>query len=100
MEATVKSRTLTSITAMIVFATLAVPIQLTAQEQGKEHSRYKLIDIGTFGGPSSYTNTLSLSDRFVFTAPDGFAQVLNERGTLVGWAETLTPAPEADCWIF
>src|SRR5215469_18889962 len=93
-----KSRTL--IAAMTLLAALAIPVGVAAQEHGKEHSRYKLIDIGTFGGPSSYANTLSLSDRFVFTAPDGFAQVLNQQGTLVGWAETLTPAPEADCWIF
>jgi probable HAF family extracellular repeat protein len=95
-----KSKTLTCITAMTLFAALATPVQLAAQRQTTHFRHYKLIDIGTFGGPSSYTNTLSLSDRFVFTAPDGFAQVLNQQGTVVGWAETPTPAPEADCWIF
>jgi len=43
-----KSRALSGITAITLFAALAVPIQLAAQ-----HSRYKLIDIGTVGGPNS-----------------------------------------------
>jgi hypothetical protein len=43
-----KSRTLTCFTATVLVATLAIPVRLTAQ-----HTRYKLIDIGTFGGPNS-----------------------------------------------
>ena len=41
-----------------------VPVRLTAQEQSakqdkKEHHRYKLLDVGTLGGPNSYfTNVL------------------------------------------
>jgi hypothetical protein len=48
-----KSRTLTCITTMTLFAALAVPVQLAAQQ----HTRYKLVDLGTFGGPSSYLQT-------------------------------------------
>jgi hypothetical protein len=44
-----KSRTLTCITAIGLFAALAMPVELSAQ-----HTRYKLIDLETFGGPSSY----------------------------------------------
>ncbi len=43
-----KSRIFTCITAMTLFAALAVPVQVAAQ-----HSRYKLIDTGTLGGPNS-----------------------------------------------
>ncbi len=39
-----KSRAFTSFVAMILFASLALPVQLTAQ-----HTQYKLIDLGTFG---------------------------------------------------
>jgi len=43
-----KSKTLLCITAMTLLAALALPVQLAAQ-----NTRYKLIDLGTLGGPSS-----------------------------------------------
>jgi hypothetical protein len=43
-----KSRTLTRVTAMTLFAALAIPLRLAAQ-----HTQYKLIDIRTLGGPSA-----------------------------------------------
>src|SRR5215469_16734872 len=77
-----KSRTLVLITAMIVFAMLAIPVQLAAQEHTTHFRHYKLIDIGTFGGPASY-----------FTEP-GIGRgelVLNSQGMLTGKSETSTP---------
>jgi probable HAF family extracellular repeat protein len=70
----VKSRTLTYITAMTLFGALAVP-GLAAQ-----HTRYKLVDVGTFGGPSA----------FVSSSDGGFefAAMLNNRGSVVGGADT------------
>src|SRR5262249_468322 len=41
---------------------------------------YKLIDLGTFGGPASYF-------------PNGFDGILNNHGTAVGGANTSTPDP-------
>ena len=97
-----KSRILTCITAMTLFAALAIPVrlQLAAQEQQqqepkKEHTRYKLIDIGTFGGPQSYVNTPPVQ-----IVPD-----LNNRGTVAGWADTSIPDPfpafcfNPDCFV-
>jgi probable HAF family extracellular repeat protein len=76
----------TCLIAIVLFATLAAPAGLAAQEENgqKEYKkakpqRYTLINLGTFGGPASTFN---------FTA--GF---LNSRGIAVGAAETPIPIP-------
>lgn len=66
--------------ALSLLAALAIPVQLTAQEHNEKHVHYKLIDLGTFGGPASYIS-------------NGFDGILNNRGTAVGWANTPTPDP-------
>ena len=73
-------RLVTCITAMTLFAALAIPVRRTAESNhNKQQPRYKLIELGTFGGPSGNT-----SDE---------TQVVNSRGTLVGFADTSTPDP-------
>ena len=69
-------------------AALAVPFVATAQEEKNEHHPYKLIDMGTFGGPSS-----------LFSNPD--SRVINNRGTATGVADTPTPDPNCffDCSV-
>jgi len=42
-------KTGTCIFALALFAALAIPSQLSAQQP-----RYKLVDVGTLGGPNSY----------------------------------------------
>jgi probable HAF family extracellular repeat protein len=78
-----KSRTLTSITAMTLFAALAITarVRLAAQEQqsNKQQARYKLIDLGTLGGPNSGLPA---------------ALSLNNRGTVAGCADTSVSNPE------
>jgi probable HAF family extracellular repeat protein len=92
-----KHRTVTYITVMTVLVALAIPTvaqDRKARSDKREHQHYRLIDIGTFGGPLSYFNSLSLSDRFGFSgAAYTFAQVLNPRGILVGGADTPMPDP-------
>jgi probable HAF family extracellular repeat protein len=68
-----KSRTLMCITAMTLFAALAIPIEVSAQ-----HTRYKLIDLGTLGGPNSATN-------------GGPPSMINNRGVVAGMADTTAP---------
>ena len=79
----------------LLFAALALPGRLAAQHnQGANptHHHYKLIDLGTFGGPTSY-----------FT--NGFDGILNNHGTAAGWADTSTPDPvpsfcyNPDCFV-
>jgi probable HAF family extracellular repeat protein len=79
-----KSRIFTWITAMTLFAALALPFRLAAQ-----HSKYKLIEIGTFGGPASYFTDPG-------TGPGSL--VLNNQGMLAGKADTSTPCGP-DCFF-
>jgi probable HAF family extracellular repeat protein len=60
------------------------PVLLAAQdvEGHVQHHHYKPIDVGTFGGPSSYLS--ALFDGAFF----GSANVLNKAGTFAGWADT------------
>jgi probable HAF family extracellular repeat protein len=90
----VKKRLATFVTMLSLCAPLAFPIGLAAQEQEEKkeqkakHHHSKLIDLGTFGGPSSY---LAGSN-----GVNGAAnQVLNNRGTVVGWGDTSTLDPYA-----
>jgi probable HAF family extracellular repeat protein len=63
----------------ITFAVLAISVRLGAKpEQGNFH-HYKLVDLGTFGGPASYFNL--------------GAGIVTQQGTAVGWADTSTPDP-------
>lgn len=85
------SRSLIFMIGVLVFTKLAVPIRLDAQE----HARYQLIDLGTFGGPQSYVYI-----------PNNYAAVLNDQGTVAGWADTsITPDPfspycfNQDCYV-
>lgn len=73
-----KSNMLRWIGALSVFATLTIPLPLGAQDsqdRKHEHHHYKLIDVGTFGGPYS-----------LFSNPDSIA--INSGGTAVGVADT------------
>jgi probable HAF family extracellular repeat protein len=81
-----------TIAAVTLFAALALPVRLAAQGR----TRYKLIDIGTLGGPNS-----SLPGSFF----EGIAaKSLSRAGTLAGQADTATPDPFApncfgDCFV-
>ena len=63
-----------------LLAVLALPAGLAAQQ----HPRYKLIDLGTLGGPHSYGSVNG----------DGF-QLLNNSGEVASFADLATPDPNA-----
>ena len=87
-----KRTLLTHTTVMALFIAAALTSPLRAQQP-----RYRLIDMGTFGGPGSAVN-------IGFDA-DFSVSVVNNRGTLAGWAETSQPDPFSpfcfteDCYI-
>src|SRR5664280_1866704 len=79
-----KSKKCTSVVVMSLFAVLAMPVGMAAQDNPSQnpkpkHHQYKLIDLGTFGGPDS--------------AVGGFGIFLNNPGTVVGGADTSIPDP-------
>jgi probable HAF family extracellular repeat protein len=70
----------TLVVALSVFAALTLPVQLYAQ-----HTRYKAIDLGTLGGPSTYGQGNGA----------GTGRFINNPGTVVGTSDTTTPDPNA-----
>src|SRR5215467_272604 len=73
-----KSRKQNFFAAITLLAALAIPVSVAADDQGHhKHHHYQLIDIGTFGGPTSATQ-----DEL---------QVLNRRGMVAGGADTSIP---------
>jgi probable HAF family extracellular repeat protein len=73
-----KSKTLTCITATILFAALAIPVRLAAQDK-----RYKLIDLGTLGGTNSGI--------FFESSPQN---VLSNQGIVAACADTSIGNPD------
>jgi probable HAF family extracellular repeat protein len=72
------------IAVLAVFAALAIPAGLAAQgsaaQARPQNHHYKLIDMGTFGGPSSFINT-----------PQNISPGLNNHGGVVGASGTRIP---------
>jgi probable HAF family extracellular repeat protein len=92
-----KKNHLTALIASFGFyASMAFPTMSSAQNTqaptNPEHHHYKLVDVGTFGGPTSYFS-------------NGFDGLLNNHGTAAGWADTPTPDPNPtfcfnpDCFV-
>lgn len=76
-----KSKRMTRIIAMTFFVGLGIPAWVAAQGQTTNFRHYKLIDIGTLGGPASFINP-------VFNS----VPALNSHGTTVGTSATPTPS--------
>jgi uncharacterized membrane protein len=82
-----KDRRLISVIAIAVFTLLTGSTSLAAQDatapaNKAQHHHYKLIDIGTFGGPESYINPFDTL---------GSPNQINGRGTAVGGSATSIP---------
>jgi probable HAF family extracellular repeat protein len=89
-----KSRKLMCVTTITLLAALVIPAMLAAQNnQGhtQKHHHYRLIDVGTFGGPNTNVNPGTV--------------VINKQEAVVGSADTTTPDPYApncfneDCFV-
>jgi probable HAF family extracellular repeat protein len=82
---------LSAIGAITLSAALLLPASLVAQDDAHKepHHRYKLIDIGTFGGPHSRGSVNG----------DG-GRLLNNAGTVSSFADLETPDPSAPDFCF
>jgi probable HAF family extracellular repeat protein len=79
----------TCIIVLTLFTTLAIPVQVAAQDyQDQQHKyhHYRLIGLGTFGGPGNGVDI------------EPFQNVINRNGTVVGGADTSIPTPEPSCY--
>ena len=68
---------------LLLLAGLTASSSSTAQ-----NARYKLIDIGTLGGPSAYGALIGPG-----------SQLLNNAGTVAGTADTSTLDPDCGCFV-
>ena len=63
---------------------LALPAFAAAQDHASKHNRYRLVDLGTFGGPLSYGS-----------ADETGGRILNDAGVVSSYADTTQPDPYA-----
>jgi len=87
----VRSKISKYFSVVVLFVALAFSARLPAQEQtaNQEHQRYKLVEIGTLGGPNGYFTFIS--------------RPLNSRGVAAGMADTAvavnSPLCLVDCFL-
>src|SRR5215470_11444708 len=78
-----KSKRMWCATVIGFLVLLALPVQLAAQGT----VRYKLIDLGTLGGPNSFPSPAGQN------SPGQGVVMLNNAGRVAGWADTTIPDP-------
>ena len=92
-----KSNFVSILIVVTLFFALVSPGSIGAQEQPvtvghQETHRYRFIDLGTLGGPSTYLGCCG-GDRI------SEVRMLNNHGSVTGWSTTSTPDPYPDfCW--
>jgi probable HAF family extracellular repeat protein len=78
---------------MCAVAALVIPLGIHGQSAKGKHHHYELIDLGTFGGPESFLDP----DNGLDIGPS--SPLINNGGTVTGWADTTAPDPLApDCF--
>ena len=71
-----------SVTTLALFTAMTITVPLSAQQKpgGQTHHQYKLIDLGTFGGPAGLVPGFSLVS-------------INSKGTVIVQGDTTIPDP-------
>jgi len=78
---------------IVIAAATATAAAAIDADHPHDHHHYKLIDLGTFGGPESYINGFEYS---TFSS----VQDLDNAGTLSGWADTSKTDPYGPNFCF
>jgi probable HAF family extracellular repeat protein len=73
----------------LVAVVVAAPLWLNASQQSHKHQRYRVVDLGTLGGPFSYGSANG----------DG-GRLLNDEGVVSSYADTPDPDPFAPDFCF
>jgi probable HAF family extracellular repeat protein len=91
MEVDMRPATLFCINVIALSAALLLPAPLTAEEHQHEAPphRYKLVDLGTLGGPISYGPVNGVGFR-----------LLNDSGTVASYADLAVPDPNASFFCY
>lgn len=94
-----KSRALVRVSTLLLMVAVWGPVRVAAQtgpdDAAQKHSRYKLVDLGTLGGPSAYgTPPLDMDQD-----QTGF-RFLNQAGVVASYADTALPDPNAPDFCF
>ena len=78
-----RSTRFTFAVSLVLFGALTMPAQDNpSQDHKPKHHKYKLVDLGTLGGPTGYLSCC-----------EPVSQILDNRGTVVGAADTSTSDP-------
>src|ERR1700719_4613459 len=82
---------LSNVFVVAILTVLATSTSLAAQEEHPKHHHYKLIDLGTLGGPQS----AEVAENQTFTAPA--TQMINAQGIVTGAADVNVADPYGVC---
>ena len=120
-----KSRTLTCITAITLFAALAIPVRLAGQEQNQKPP-HSVADLGTLGGTFGEANALNnkawvvgdatlpgdtvrhaflwrkgiMKNLGILGGSNSLAAALNARSEVTSFSDTSTPDPLTEDFCF
>lgn len=86
-----KFRNLVLFSMVALFLTTVTTVRVSAQEQNNKHHHYRLIDLGTLGGPQSFQLEEEQTPRAFAGAPA--SRMINTHGVVTGVADLNVPDP-------
>lgn len=72
--------------AVLVVVTFLAVLSTSSRLHAQAHVHYRLVDLGTLGGPNSSE---------IIQSP-----IINKQGAVAGYSDTSIPCPGPDCFLF